>query len=175
MIVLLKSRRYMHTLENYWKEKVRKTNFRTSQFFVLKNLIDVKIFVAIVLTFVNLCAFSLKAKNRIVDKLFQASFPSSVSRQNKRQQQQLQLKTASVLLKLLIYYNYFDTCIQRKITKVPSFLKLFYMIFAWHNLRVLSADFQVEPNYLTSAESNPKLCQLKILQHCFKNEWTFRE
>ena len=34
----------MHTLESYQKGKVRKTNFQTSQFFVLKNLIDVKIF-----------------------------------------------------------------------------------------------------------------------------------
>jgi hypothetical protein len=49
----------MHTLESYQKGKVRKTNFQTSQFFVLKNLIDVKIFVPIVLTFVILSAFSL--------------------------------------------------------------------------------------------------------------------
>ena len=127
MIFLLTSRRYMHTLESYQKGKVRKTNFQTSQFFVLKNLINVKIFVAIVLTFENLCAFSLKAKNRIdriVGKLFQASFPSSVSRQNKRQQQQLQLKIANVLSKLHIFLGFFfDTCIQRKITKVHSFLK----------------------------------------------------
>jgi hypothetical protein len=111
----------------YWitiKGKVRKTHFLNSHFFVLKNLIDVKIFVAIVLNFVNLCAFSLKAKDRIVGKLFEASFPSSVSRQNKRQQQQLHLKIANVLSKLHIFLGFFfDTCIQRKITKVHSFLK----------------------------------------------------
>ena len=148
------SRRYMHTLESYQKGKVRKTNFQTSQFFVLKNLIDVKIFVAIVLTFVNLCAFSLKAKNRIVGKLFQASFPSSVSRQNK--------SNWDSLLKLLIFYDFFDFLIHAysgNLQKSIHFLIVFSMNFAWHNLRVLSADFQAEPIYLLDIYwKHPQLC-----------------
>ena len=82
-----------------------------------------KILEAIVLTFVNLCSFSLKAKNRIVRKLFQASFSTSVSRQDKYkcQQQQLQLKIASVSLKLLIYYYFLIHAYSGKVLKSINF------------------------------------------------------
>ena len=50
--------------------------------------------------------------------------------------------------------------------KSINFVTMFCMIFAWHNLGVLSADFSFTWNW-------PQLCQANIAQkNNFENEWT---